>query len=349
MLNLTEISILKSRSGVYQDTPKNRRLHRVGMKYGAEKKQDDPEADKKPKGQEEQPEQPKKERNGDSVKRELELLEEHKDSIVEKYGEKAYNKKVESLKKEGEDFEQKETVKELKERADKEDAEKAKKEEEKKKDNGPEKKKQQKDKNGISILEEGYSGDLTEVPNDGRKVLTAVDEDGRELAIFMNGRGEITVANEYTTYTTNRSFYQTLEKLLRNFQDDLNISDKSLKNIVKASEESFTESDKKEAEKKKDWRPTKSQPYIEDGKITKRDVRRAISEMDVNRILDMADNYPLDTASKKELKGMKNTLEQGWKRVFTGSDFDSGSKRNMVVRAIEEFENKIDAALQVKR
>lgn len=40
MLNLTEISILKSRSGVYQDTPKNRRLHRVGMRYGVEKKQE---------------------------------------------------------------------------------------------------------------------------------------------------------------------------------------------------------------------------------------------------------------------------------------------------------------------
>lgn len=38
MLNLTEISILKSRSGVYQDTPENRRLHRVGMKYGANDK-----------------------------------------------------------------------------------------------------------------------------------------------------------------------------------------------------------------------------------------------------------------------------------------------------------------------
>ena len=43
MLNLTEISILKSRAGVYQDTPENRRLHRVGMKYGAEKKQDSSE------------------------------------------------------------------------------------------------------------------------------------------------------------------------------------------------------------------------------------------------------------------------------------------------------------------
>lgn len=41
MLNLTEIFILKSRSGVYQDTPENRRLHRVGMKYGVEKKHED--------------------------------------------------------------------------------------------------------------------------------------------------------------------------------------------------------------------------------------------------------------------------------------------------------------------
>ena len=135
MITLTHIAAFrdtdtleKARHGRYADTAKNRRLHRVGQEYG-KAGQGDPEADKKPKGQEEQPEQPKKERNGDSVKRELELLEEYKDSIVEKYGEKAYNKKVESLKKEGEDFEQKETVKELKERADKEDAEKAKKEE----------------------------------------------------------------------------------------------------------------------------------------------------------------------------------------------------------------------------
>ena len=460
MINLTEIAAFrdtdtleKARHGRYADTAKNRRLHRVGQEYGS-KKQDDPEADKKPKGQEEQPEQPKKERNGDSVKRELELLEEHKDSIVEKYGEKAYNKKVESLKKEGEDFEQKETVKELKERADKEDAEKAKKEdaekakkeEEKKKGNGPgkkegktiimdnykegdfiswpnrdgdktivnlgdglqaiisvnpdwrstrvhnknlydikitengkeidsmeatepirpiinkflrpyisedrkaekkddEKEKQQKDKNGISILEEGYSGDLTEVPNDGRKVLTAVDEDGRELAIFMNGRDEFTVANEYTTHTMNGSFYLTLKRLLRNFQSELNISDESLNNIVEAFEESFTWSDRKEAEKKKDWRPTKIQPYIQDGKYTKRDVRRVISEMNLGRLYDMVDNYPFDTTPKKELREMKKILREEWKRLLTGSGFDGDSKRGKILGAIEEFEYKIDAAL----
>ena len=128
MITLTQIAAFrdtdtleKARHGRYADTAKNRRLHRVGQEYGS-KKQEDPELGKKPQAQQEV-EQPKKERNGDSVKRELELLEEHKDSIIEKYGEKAYNKKVESLKKEGEDFEQKETVKELKERADKEDAE----------------------------------------------------------------------------------------------------------------------------------------------------------------------------------------------------------------------------------
>ena len=137
MITLTQIAAFrdsdtleKARHGRYADTATNRRLHRVGQEYGQAAKED-PESEKKPQAQQET-EQPKKERSGDSVKRELELLEEHKDSIVEKYGEKAYNKKVESLKKEGEDFEQKETVKELKERADKEDADKVMKEEEEK-------------------------------------------------------------------------------------------------------------------------------------------------------------------------------------------------------------------------
>ena len=62
-------------------------------------------------------------RNGDSVKRDISILEENKDKIIEKYGQDAYDKKIEALKKEGEDFEQKETVKQLKERADKQDAE----------------------------------------------------------------------------------------------------------------------------------------------------------------------------------------------------------------------------------
>lgn len=65
----------------------------------------------------------KQSRNGDSVKRDISILEENKDKIVEKYGQDAYDKKIESLKKEDEDFEQKETVKQLKERADKQDAE----------------------------------------------------------------------------------------------------------------------------------------------------------------------------------------------------------------------------------
>ena len=65
----------------------------------------------------------KQSRNGDSVKRDISILEENKDKIVDKYGQDAYDKKIEALKKEGEDFEQKETVKQLKERADKQDAE----------------------------------------------------------------------------------------------------------------------------------------------------------------------------------------------------------------------------------
>lgn len=40
MKNLTEINLEKSRSGVYQDTSENRRLHRVGQRYGEPKKEE---------------------------------------------------------------------------------------------------------------------------------------------------------------------------------------------------------------------------------------------------------------------------------------------------------------------
>lgn len=113
--------IVKAAHGRYADNAKNRRLHRVGQEYGkaaqgkgdSEKKQGaaDGESSEKPS------------RNGDSVKRDLSILEENKDKIVEKYGQDAYDKKVEALKKEGDDYEQKETVKQLKDRADKQDAE----------------------------------------------------------------------------------------------------------------------------------------------------------------------------------------------------------------------------------
>lgn len=46
-MTLTEIQILKSRSGVYEDTPENRRKHRVGQKYGAEKQPEDGEKTEK--------------------------------------------------------------------------------------------------------------------------------------------------------------------------------------------------------------------------------------------------------------------------------------------------------------
>ena len=36
-MNLIEFQLLKSRSGVYKDTPENRRLHRVGQRYGVQK------------------------------------------------------------------------------------------------------------------------------------------------------------------------------------------------------------------------------------------------------------------------------------------------------------------------
>lgn len=47
MVTLTERTIMKSRSGVYLDTAENRRKHRVGQKYGAEKQSDDGEKTEK--------------------------------------------------------------------------------------------------------------------------------------------------------------------------------------------------------------------------------------------------------------------------------------------------------------
>ena len=47
MVTLTERTIMKSRSGVYLDTSENRRKHRVGQKYGAEKQPEDSKKDKK--------------------------------------------------------------------------------------------------------------------------------------------------------------------------------------------------------------------------------------------------------------------------------------------------------------
>lgn len=41
MITLTERTIMKSRSGTYADTSENRRKHRVGQKYGSEKKEEE--------------------------------------------------------------------------------------------------------------------------------------------------------------------------------------------------------------------------------------------------------------------------------------------------------------------
>ena len=49
MITLTERTIMKSRSGVYSDTSENRRKHRVGQKYGAEKQPEDGEKTEKKK------------------------------------------------------------------------------------------------------------------------------------------------------------------------------------------------------------------------------------------------------------------------------------------------------------
>lgn len=47
MITLTERTIMKSRSGVYSDTSENRRKHRVGQKYGADKQPEDDEKNEK--------------------------------------------------------------------------------------------------------------------------------------------------------------------------------------------------------------------------------------------------------------------------------------------------------------
>lgn len=113
--------IVKAAHGRYADNAKNRRLHRVGQEYGKAGQKDDKDEKKQGAADDESGEKPS--RNGDSVKRDISILEENKDRIVEKYGQEAYDKKIEALKKEGEDFEQKEAVKQLKERADKQDTE----------------------------------------------------------------------------------------------------------------------------------------------------------------------------------------------------------------------------------
>lgn len=41
MKNLIDINIEKSRSGVYKDNPENRRLHRVGQRYGSPAREED--------------------------------------------------------------------------------------------------------------------------------------------------------------------------------------------------------------------------------------------------------------------------------------------------------------------
>jgi len=115
------VDIVKAAHGRYADTAKNRRLHRVGQEYGKAAQEKD--KDEKKQGATDGVSGGKPSRNGDSVKRDLSILEENKDRIVEKYGQEAYDRKVETLKKEGDDYEQKETVKQLKERADKQDAE----------------------------------------------------------------------------------------------------------------------------------------------------------------------------------------------------------------------------------
>lgn len=113
--------IVKAAHGRYADNAQNRRLHRVGQEYGKAAQEKDKDGKKQGMADGESGEKPS--RNGDSVKRDISILEENKDKIVEKYGQEAYDKKIEALKKEGEDFEQKETVKQLKDRVDKQDAE----------------------------------------------------------------------------------------------------------------------------------------------------------------------------------------------------------------------------------
>lgn len=104
--------IVKAAHGRYADNAQNRRLHRVGQEYGKAAQEKNKDGKKQGMADGESGEKPF--RNGDSVKRDISILEENKDKIIEKYGQEAYDKKIEALKKEGEEEERKKAEKRAK-------------------------------------------------------------------------------------------------------------------------------------------------------------------------------------------------------------------------------------------
>ena len=84
MKNLTEINFEKSRSGVYKDNSENRRLHRVGQRYGSSEKESE-------KGNEERIIKLKK--DIDHQYTELDRFADKREKMILQYGEEFYNKK----------------------------------------------------------------------------------------------------------------------------------------------------------------------------------------------------------------------------------------------------------------
>ena len=86
-MNLSELYIIKSRYGRYEDNAKNRRLHRVGQEYGAKAKEEE--------GTEKQAKT--EERTFGRAKKELAAVLANKDAFISKYGEAKFNEKVGQL------------------------------------------------------------------------------------------------------------------------------------------------------------------------------------------------------------------------------------------------------------
>lgn len=112
-------TIVKARAGRYADTAENRRLHRVGQEYGSKKQEEaeegKPAADEKKEGG-------AASRSTESVKRDISILEENKDRIVAKYGQEAYDKKMEALNAEAKTLGEEEEKRLEEKRADRQDA-----------------------------------------------------------------------------------------------------------------------------------------------------------------------------------------------------------------------------------
>lgn len=113
-------AIVKARAGRYADTAENRRLHRVGQEYGSRKQEEAEEG--KLSAADEKKEGGAAPRSTESVKRDISILEENKDRIVAKYGQEAYDKKIEALNAEAKTLGEEEEKHFEEKRADRQDA-----------------------------------------------------------------------------------------------------------------------------------------------------------------------------------------------------------------------------------